>query len=213
METMTLQNRNKKRRAGDEGRTRGGFWILQLLWAWGAVYGISRMKEQLGLTDMLLLHKSLLSLFLFAAGFFLVGRMAEDWKENRCLAFSAQFLSVMLCFTELLGMGLRFMETGASENVSEGTQHLAAAGELAAGGQVYLDSWQSWVWTVFTAVALSAYLEPFLYRLGALLPEQEACCKRGKKEPHLCFLKAGFFCFWDTFPVFWRFIQDFTVMT
>ena len=165
METMILRNQNKKRCEGDGERIRGGFWILQLLWAWGAVYGVSRMKEQLGLTDMLLLHKSLLSLFLFAAGFFLVGRMAEDWKENRCLAFSAQLLSVMLCFTELLGMGLRFMETGDLGNVSEGTQFLAVAGELAAGRQVYLDSWQSWAWTFFTAVALSAYLEPFLYRL------------------------------------------------
>ena len=104
---MILRNQNKKRCEGDGKRIRGGFWILQLLWAWGAVYGVSRMKKQLGLTEMLLLHKSLLSLFLFASGFFLVGRMAEDWKENCCLAFSAQLLSVMLCFTELLGMGLR----------------------------------------------------------------------------------------------------------
>ena len=63
---MILRNQNKKRCEGDGERIRGGFWILQLLWAWGAVYGVSRMKEQLGLTDMLLLHKSLLSLFLFA---------------------------------------------------------------------------------------------------------------------------------------------------
>ena len=202
---MILRNQNKKRCEGDGERIRGGFWILQLLWAWGAVYGVSRMKEQLGLTDMLLLHKSLLSLFLFAAGFFLVGRMAEDWKENRCLAFSAQLLSVMLCFTELLGMGLRFMETGDLGNVSEGTQLLAAAGELAAGRQVYLDSWQSWVWTFFTAVALSAYLEPFLYRLGALLPEQEACCKRGKKRASSVFFKSWLLLFLGYLPCFLAF--------
>lgn len=205
METMILRNQNKKRCEGDGERIRGVFWILQLLWAWGAVYGVSRMKEQLGLTDRLLLHKSLLSLFLFAAGFFLVGRMAEDWKENRCLAFSAQLLSVMLCFTELLGMGLRFMETGDLGNVSEGTQFLAAAGELTAGRQVYLDSWQSWAWTFFTAVALSAYLEPFLYRLGALLPEQEACCKRGKKRASSVFFKSWLLLFLGYLPCFLAF--------
>ena len=210
---MILRNQNKKRCEGDGERIRGGFWILQLLWAWGAVYGVSRMKEQLGLTDMLLLHKSLLSLFLFAAGFFLVGRMAEDWKENRCLAFSAQLLSVMLCFTELLGMGLRFMETGDLGNVSEGTQFWLQPESLRQAGR--------YIWTAGKA-GPGRFLQQwrflpiwnrFFTGLGGFFQSKKPAVKEGKKEPHRYFLKVGFFCFWDTFSVFWRFIQDFTVMT
>lgn len=199
---MTLQNRSKKRR--EKGRSGSALWLLQLLWAWGAVYGISCLKEQLGLTDTLLLQKSLLSLFLFAAGFVLVGRMAEDWQKNRCLAFSAQLLSAMLCFTELLGTGLRFLEAGEAENMAEGTQLLAAAGGLTAAREVYLDSWQSWVCTIFTAVALSAYLEPFFYRLGELLPEKTEYRKE-KTRILPVFLKSWFFLFLGYLPCFLAF--------
>ena len=75
MKTMTLENQNKKSRKKSD---RGVFLILKILWAWAAVYGLSRMAGQTGLSDMLLVPKSLLSVFLFGAGFFLICRMAED---------------------------------------------------------------------------------------------------------------------------------------
>ena len=197
MKTMTLENQNKKSRKKSD---RGVFLILKLLWAWTAVYGLSRMAGQTGLSDMLLFPKSLLSVFLFGAGFFLIGRMAEDWKENRCLAFWAQLLSAMLCFTELLGTGLRLTEAGVFGKAAEGAQLLTAAEK-----QVYLDSWQSWAWTVFTAVALSAYLEPFLFRLETFLPTEEACFKRDKKGILSVFFKSWILLFLGYLPCFLAF--------
>lgn len=197
MKTMTLENQNKKSRKKSD---RGVFLILKLLWAWAAVYGLSRMAGQTGLSDMLLFPKSLLSVFLFGAGFFLIGRMAEDWKENRCLAFWAQLLSAMLCFTELLGTGLRLTEAGVFGKAAEGAQLLTAAEK-----QVYLDSWQSWAWTVFTAVALSAYLEPFLFRLETFLPTEEACFKRDKKGILSVFFKSWILLFLGYLPCFLAF--------
>lgn len=197
MKTMTLENQNKKSRKKSD---RGVFLILKLLWAWAAVYGLSRMAGQTGLSDMLLFPKSLLSVFLFGAGFFLIGRMAEDWKENRCLAFWAQLLSAMLCFTELLGRGLRLTEAGVFGKAAEGAQLLTAAEK-----QVYLDSWQSWAWTVFTAVALSAYLEPFLFRLETFLPTEEACFKRDKKGILSVFFKSWILLFLGYLPCFLAF--------
>lgn len=142
------------------------------------------------------------SCLFFCSGqvFFSLAAWQKTGKRTAAWLSGAQLLSAMLCFTELLGTGLRLTEAGVFGKAAEGAQLLTAAEK-----QVYLDSWQSWAWTVFTAVALSAYLEPFLFRLETFLPTEEACFKRDKKGILSVFFKSWILLFLGYLPCFLAF--------
>lgn len=111
--------------------------------AGATVLVLSLIVEAYGLSERLFFNKSVLSAFVLAGSVFFFQRTFEDFKADRWVWAVSYFLSFYLCFTEILGYGLRLKETAGGVELSLYTAFLIFLGGLLCG--IWLEPFFFWL--------------------------------------------------------------------
>lgn len=104
---------------------------------------LSKIVDDYGLSERLFFNKSVLSAFVFVGSVFFFHKAFLDFKADRWIWAISYFLSFFLCFTEILGLGLRLKETAGGVELSFYTAFSIAAGGLLWG--IWLELFFFWL--------------------------------------------------------------------
>ncbi len=148
------------------------------------VCALSGLVRIYGLQDQLYFNKNILSVAVFLVSMALIPRTMADFREDRGYAGYAFFLSFLLLFTEILGLGLRRMLNG----------HPAVV------------NFPAGLWMLGSALVLCWLLEPFFFRVFCAVQEKTGRDRRSRSVNKVFFITwlaafAGYLpCFFAFFP-------------
>ncbi len=147
------------------------------------VLAVSGLVSIYGLFDDMFFNKTVCSGMVFLVSMVLTGKMIENVHQEKRIAAASFFLSFLLAFTEVLGLGLRIFVN--DEQVLRPVTGL--------------------LWMCISAISLSCLAEPFFYPLFRLVKGKTEEENEDLKDVNRVFLKSWLAVFAGYIPCFLAF--------